>query len=222
MSFPPFRGALTSQKTEIGSLANVRLRAAAAFARRKNSMSHLRTKRWFAVTLTICLLGFATGHRAFAGAVETRTNVNVVQGSGTQSDLFLSLIVTWLSANFDLPATYSLPRVKVMSAAQIAAKRYGSVPLNRRREVVALYDDKHQAIYISESWTGRGPADISVVVHEMVHHLQNLDRRSYACPQAREKLAYAAQEKWLGLFGRSLASEFEIDTATLKLSMICM
>jgi hypothetical protein len=59
-------------------------------------------------------------------------------------------------------------------------------------------------------------------VHELVHHLQNLDKRSYNCPQLREKLAYEAQEKWLGLFGRSLESEFGIDAMTLLVGTACM
>ncbi len=31
----------------------------------------------------------------------------------------------------------------------------------------------------------------------------------YACPAEREQLAYLAQEKWLSLFGKNLADEFE-------------
>ena len=42
----------------------------------------------------------------------------------------------------------------------------------------------------------------------MVHHLQNLSHAPYACPEEREKLAYQAQEKWLKMFGHSLATDF--------------
>jgi hypothetical protein len=31
------------------------------------------------------------------------------------------------------------------------------------------------------------------------------------CPAEREKLAYKAQDKWLGLFGRNLEAEFKIN-----------
>ncbi len=55
----------------------------------------------------------------------------------------------------------------------------------------------------------------------MVHHLQNKSGVKYACAAEREKLAYEAQEKWLGLFGVSLQSEFEIDEFTLKMSTTC-
>ena len=56
----------------------------------------------------------------------------------------------------------------------------------------------------------------------MVHHLQNVGKLKFECPQEREQLAYKAQEKWLGLFGRDLLSDFEIDRFTLLVSTKCM
>ncbi len=41
-------------------------------------------------------------------------------------------------------------------------------------------------------------------------------------PAAREKLAYTAQEKWLGLFGRSLSGDFDVDPMCLELATACM
>jgi hypothetical protein len=60
-----------------------------------------------------------------------------------------------------------------------------------------------------------------VLLHELVHHLQDASNQRYECPAAREQLAYAAQEKWLALFGQSLESEFDIDPFTLKVSTTC-
>ena len=50
-------------------------------------------------------------------------------------------------------------------------------------------------------WT---QVDFAVLVHEMVHHMQNLSGIRYECQQQREKLAYAAQDKFLRLFSRDL------------------
>jgi hypothetical protein len=44
----------------------------------------------------------------------------------------------------------------------------------------------------------------------------------YECPQAREKVAYMAQERWLGLFGRSLEQDFELDGFSLLVKTRCM
>jgi hypothetical protein len=87
---------------------------------------------------------------------------------------------------------------------------------------VALYDDRTGTILLSDRWTGHTPAELSVLVHELVHHMQKVAQRKYACPAAREELAYEAQEKWLNLFGQSLLAAFEIDPMTLKLRTACM
>ena len=90
------------------------------------------------------------------------------------------------------------------------------------REVIAVYDDEMKTIYLPEGWTGATPAERSVLVHEMVHHLQNLGKLKYECPPAREELAYAAQDRWLGLSGLNLADEFEIDPFMLTVSTRCI
>ena len=93
---------------------------------------------------------------------------------------------------------------------------------DQRRQVVSLYYAATKTIYLTPEWTGRTPAELSILVHEMVHHLQNVAHTAYACPLEREKLAYEAQEKWLSLFGRSLSSEFGLDRTTLALTSACI
>jgi hypothetical protein len=80
-----------------------------------------------------------------------------------------------------------------------------AMPLDMGRDIVAVYDDAKRTIYLPEGWSGVTPAEQSLLVHEMVHHLQNLGNLKYACSEAREKLAFAAQEQWLRIFGASLA-----------------
>jgi hypothetical protein len=62
---------------------------------------------------------------------------------------------------------------------------------------------------------------LSVLVHEIVHYLQDVAQLRYSCPQEREALAYEAQERWLGLFGTSLEAEFDIDRLTLLVTTRC-
>jgi hypothetical protein len=88
--------------------------------------------------------------------------------------------------------------------------------------VVAVYDNVRNTIYLPDTWTGTTPAELSILVHEMVHHLQARSRLTYGCPAAREELAYLAQEQWLAMFDLSLESEFGIDQFTLKVTTSCM
>jgi len=144
----------------------------------------------------------------------------------------LKAIVAWLANNFGLRHTDALPAVRLVSPQKITAFRFTGIlsddpalaaELPRgQREVVAAFDQSAKTIYLPEGWAGASPAELSVLVHEMVHHLQNEERTRFECPQAAERLAYAAQDKWLSLFGLSLAGEFEIDGFTLLASTRCM
>lgn len=88
-------------------------------------------------------------------------------------------------------------------------------------EVLALYDDVNRVIYVGESWTDQSPAHLSILVHEMVHHLQNISGIRYACPAAREALAYEVQDRRLDHFGREFVEEFGFDRFWLKVSTLC-
>jgi len=149
----------------------------------------------------------------------------------------LTAIVVWLSVNFDLPANFDHPRIELMPASQMADLRYkillptrqrtppnnknGAAQMREPRPIVAVYDNRNKIVYLSDKWTGRTPADLSVIVHEMVHHLQRAAGLAYDCPSGREKLAYQAQDRWLAQFGRSLESEFQIDRLTLLVTTSC-
>ena len=137
-------------------------------------------------------------------------------------NLLLALIMTWLTANFDLPPAAEQPAVKFVSQQHLATVRYGAIASGSSTGLVAIYDDRTRTIFLTDGWTGSTPAEVSVLVHELVHHLQNTGKLTYACPGAREELAYAAQEKWLGLFGKSLLSEFEMDRMTLMVRTNCL
>lgn len=155
-------------------------------------------------------------------------------------ETLLTAIVLWLTANFDLPESYQHPDVVLASAEEISAVRdhlilaaTGSAmaPTSHAHaeahghsghgEIVAIYVDATRTIHLPREWTGATPAELSVLVHEMVHHLQNIGGLRHACPQEREKLAFAAQERWLRMFGSSLADSFGIDPLTLLVRTTC-
>ena len=157
--------------------------------------------------------------------------------SSRLAETVLTDIATWISANTDLPAIYDTPRVKFVTleemhttglrvgsgsgAASIGVVQHQSTS-HFEREVDALYDDTRRTIYLKNGWTGTTPAEVSVLVHEMVHHLQNLAQLKYECGQAREALAYAAQEKWLAQFGTTVGKEFGLDPMTILVRTKCM
>ena len=158
-------------------------------------------------------------------------------GAAGPTQALLTEIATWLASNFDLLAIYDHPDVELVPPMKLAAMRYkGLLPDRWRedsiydpavqaahhREVLAVYHDTTKTIFLPKSWTGTTAAELSILVHEMVHHLQNLAKLKYECPAAREKLAYQAQDQWLRQFGRDLEKEFGIDRLTLLVTSSCI
>ena len=152
-------------------------------------------------------------------------------------EALLIAIVTWLSANTDLPADYHLPQIRYASPLEITYFRYGAFNSTSKKKVdasqqtlaeearisvVSVYDPENHAIILPTGWTATKPAEQSVLVHEMVHHLQKMAQLKFACPQEREAAAYKAQEKWLRLFGKSLESEFSLDGFTILVNSNCV
>ena len=149
----------------------------------------------------------------------------------------LATIVIWLSVNFGLPATGPVPSIRFVSAMELAflhyeaftpaaqakvVAMYAAQPAGSEREVLSVYDALDDTILLPNGWTGETPAEMSMLVHEMVHHLQAVAGTHYACPEEREELAYAAQEKWLSQSGTTLEREFGIDAMTLLVTTHCI
>lgn len=193
-----------------------------------------------AILLSIGSAATAEGRSAFQLVIPGTTyeitgHESQLDASAQPRDALIRAIAAWISAEFDLPAADRLPRVVRASETQMIAARYHTgdggehlhPPARNARPakghaIVALYDDRAQVIYLGEDWSGRTPAEISVLVHETVHHLQNLAGLRFACGGEREKLAYAAQDRFLGLFERSLETEFGIDPMTLLVRTTCV
>ena len=185
--------------------------------------------------LSFMTLGSGPGHAAASQPLTPKLiddqGSQAVSGPNTS---LMTSIVTWLSADFALPENYQHPRIEVISPLEMAAVRYRGFGaslqartvsdeqwLEKMRDTVALYEDNSRTIYLREGWTGATAAEISVLVHETVHHLQNLAGEKFECAQAREKPAYTAQKKWLEAAGLDFFREFETDAITLMLRTVC-
>ena len=153
-------------------------------------------------------------------------------------EALLTTIAIWLSTSVGLPAIHEPPRVEFVSSETMHAVRYkglgsgervrtalhpgAGIKADQLPELVALYDDNTRTIYLQKGWTGQTPAEVSVLVHEMVHHVQNVAGLKYGCPAEREKLAYRAQDRWLARDGLNLLDEFELDPMTLLVRTNCL
>lgn len=146
----------------------------------------------------------------------------------------LDAIMQWITDRFDLPKSAERPAIVFEDPADLTRMRSGGLVKHSsthnmagaehqsgRGEVVAVYNDAKRIIHLSADWTGATDADMSVLVHEMVHHLQNMAGLKYYCASEREVIAYQAQSAWLRQSGKSLESEFGPDALTLLVRSHC-
>lgn len=167
-----------------------------------------------------------TNYEIVLGPAETPSATAPTPSATAPHEAMLIAIESWLSHSFELPLIHDHPRIEFAPAAAIAALRYrGLLPtqsIPASRDILAVYANDLRTIFLPDTWVGSTPADLSVLVHEMAHHLQNLAGLKYECPQARERLAFTAQDRWLGLFGTGLEEEFGIDMFTVFVKSACM
>ena len=131
-------------------------------------------------------------------------------------------VAAWVADELGAPAPAALPRIEFADAERMRRLRYGAEGgAAPTLSVVALYDDAAGTIFLPQGWTGSTPAEMSILVHEMVHHLQNTSGRVFDCPGAREAEAFDLQERWLALAGQTLTEAFEMNRLALFVLTRC-
>ena len=107
----------------------------------------------------------------------------------------------WLDAHTPYPRRDAPPRIVMVSAAQAASLAGAASRAGMHRR--GLYDPEMRTIYLVRPWSAGRHRDVSVLLHELLHHRQATARHWY-CPGAQEPDAYAAQEAWLAESGLPL------------------
>ena len=137
-------------------------------------------------------------------------------------EALINVITLWLALTSGLPSAPEYPRVRHLPAEQFARiVPDAEVANGGEHALLGLYDSRSKTIVLRDDWDSRNPADVSVLVHELVHYLQDRASLSYECAGQREALAYDAQQRWLKLFGLDLQSAFQLDPLTLKVRRAC-
>lgn len=105
-------------------------------------------------------------------------------------EIILGILIEWLSLNTDMHIYYP-PEVVVVDSANLT-KKYGS-------PVHAMYSHTEATIFLSDRVDLASIQGASVLLHELVHHYQNVSGAmdGYNCVQESEKLAYEIQRAYL-------------------------
>jgi len=105
-------------------------------------------------------------------------------------EILLGILIEWLALNANIKIT-TAPDVVVMNSAELN-KKYGA-------PVHALYAHHEAKIYLSSHIDLSTIQGASVLLHELVHHYQNVSGAmdGYNCARESERLAYETQRDYL-------------------------
>tara|TARA_B100000214_G_scaffold372866_1_gene351971 strand:- start:677 stop:1144 length:468 start_codon:yes stop_codon:yes gene_type:complete len=108
----------------------------------------------------------------------------------------LTALMIWLGANTPFQTNHELPKVVFLPIEQMEQMFYGDNDYEPD-QLHGMYNKEMDTIYLPDDWDRRDPWDLAVLVHEMVHYLQDMNKMEFACSQEMEKMAWPIQQFYL-------------------------
>ena len=102
----------------------------------------------------------------------------------------------WLAVKTGWEAR-AAPALQFVEPAQLAKMYFGNDVAADRICPTALYSIARHTVYLSTAWNQDNLHDRSVLLHELVHHLQVLDKVKVDCPALYDRQAFHWQAVWL-------------------------
>lgn len=140
---------------------------------------------------------------AVAGSIRHRVGANPSRLSRITkiepSSIPLNIVtrfITWITARTGWLEKHP-PTIQLVPPGQLNKMYFGKGSGSRSVTIRALYDKKADTIYLPSTWSADNLRDRSYLLHELVHHLQNLNKVEAACYNAYNIKAYQLQFEWL-------------------------
>jgi hypothetical protein len=116
----------------------------------------------------VCVAAFVVAAIAPVNGHELAPEAPDGQPAVSLQQPLLAAIEAWLAFQFDLPSVEHHPRIELVPSASIAALRGGGgSEASSQQDIVAVYSDATQTIYLPEGWTETTPTELSILVHEL-------------------------------------------------------
>jgi hypothetical protein len=103
--------------------------------------------------------------------------------------------INWINQQTGWPAA-GIPTIRVTSFAHLRELSGLSSDAEWIRPA-AFYSKSEHLIYLADSWNKDDLVDQSILIHELVHHLQIQDHIEFTCWGRYEAQAYELQIQWL-------------------------
>ena len=129
----------------------------------------------------------------------------------------IASLLLWIGAetsyNVDLPH----PEIMQIEKPKLEEIFYGSSK-DGASDLHAFYNIETDVIYLSSEWNMHNAFDRGVLLHELIHYVQDMNKVPYDCVGQLEAEVYPLQEKYmLEMHG----VKFEYDEFFVKLLSLC-
>lgn len=149
-------------------------------------------------------------------------------GEGSQADPsgpLMRALMAWASVQTGLPVPERLPGVERRDRCAIQALANPESECRSEGGAVAIYDHRSQTVTLPVSWSATRLYDVSVLLHELVHHMQAVAGVTVETAACRgrdvEQPAYEAQMAFIEAAGVDPFAMMRIDALTLMLITAC-
>lgn len=141
---------------------------------------------------------FAINHYRFdvvpCAAEGKQDRSNTENEAGAQAGEETASLIAWIAARTGWTISKA-PPVHFISSEELVNAFTGGKPTSSHVE--ALYSDEDHSIYLPDSWRADDLRDRSILLHELVHHLQYLNHVEATCASEYELQAVNLQVTWL-------------------------
>ena len=109
----------------------------------------------------------------------------------------LTALMIWLGANTPFDTNHDIPNVLFLTQTQMEELYYTKDHEKGPNELHGLYDKESDTIILPDTWDRRKSWDLGVLLHEMVHYLQDMNELQFECTAEMEKDAWPIQKQYL-------------------------
>ncbi len=107
----------------------------------------------------------------------------------------ITALLIWLGANSDFNVNMDIPVVLFLPQDQMEQRYFGDT--ENHGELHGFYDIEQNIIILPNTWDRRDPWDLSVLLHEMIHYVQDQNETEFNCTAEMEKDSWPLQQKYL-------------------------
>jgi|TARA_Y100000590_G_scaffold452401_1_gene595510 hypothetical protein len=108
----------------------------------------------------------------------------------------ITALMIWIGANSSLDTLVDIPQVIFLPQEQMESLYY-STGNQKSGTLHGFYNTKQDVVILPDTWDRRKGWDLSVLLHEVIHYVQDMNGITFQCLAEMEKDSWPLQQKYL-------------------------